>query len=39
MYKDDGTFFRDITDSCWSLERRIEECDAVGIDVQVGGPL
>ena len=35
MMKDDGTFFREIEDNCWSAERRIEECDRFGVGVQV----
>ncbi|MGI8670518.1 MAG: amidohydrolase family protein [Aridibacter sp.] len=35
MLKDDGHFFREIEDNCWSAERRIADCDAHGIDVQV----
>lgn len=35
MLRDDGKQFRDIDENCWSPEKRIEECDAAGIDVQV----
>jgi aminocarboxymuconate-semialdehyde decarboxylase len=35
MLKDDGKFFREIDDNCWSAERRIEECDAQNLNVQV----
>lgn len=35
MLKDDGHFFREIEDNCWSAERRIEECDAQNLNVQV----
>ena len=35
MLKDDGKFFREIEDNCWSAERRIEECDAQKVNVQV----
>ena len=35
MVRDDGTAFRDIDENCWSPEKRIEECDATGVNVQV----
>ncbi len=35
MFKDDGHFFREIEDNCWSAERRIEDCDRQNVDVQV----
>ncbi len=35
MLKDDGHFFREIEDNCWSAERRIEECETNGVNVQV----
>lgn len=35
MLKDDGHFFREIEDNCWSPERRIEECEAFNVNVQV----
>lgn len=30
----DGKFFREIDDRCWSAERRLEDCDRDGVDVQ-----
>jgi aminocarboxymuconate-semialdehyde decarboxylase len=35
MMKDDGHFFREIDENCWSPEKRIEEADEAGINVQV----
>lgn len=35
MLKDDGVFFREVEDNVWSAERRIEECDASSVNVQV----
>lgn len=35
MLKDDEHFFREIEDNCWSPEKRIEECDAQNVGVQV----
>jgi aminocarboxymuconate-semialdehyde decarboxylase len=35
MIRDDGKFFREIEDNCWSGEKRIHECDHHQVDVQV----
>jgi len=35
MKKDDGQSFREIDENCWKPEKRIEEMDAAGINVQV----
>lgn len=35
MMKDDGHFFREIDETCWNPEKRIEEADTAGINVQV----
>lgn len=35
MVRDDGKTFRDVDENCWNPEKRIDECDAAGIRVQV----
>jgi aminocarboxymuconate-semialdehyde decarboxylase len=35
MLKDDGTSFRDVDENCWSPEKRIEEIDGFGVNIQV----
>jgi aminocarboxymuconate-semialdehyde decarboxylase len=35
MVLDDGKFFREIEDNCWSAEKRITECNHHHVDVQV----
>jgi aminocarboxymuconate-semialdehyde decarboxylase len=35
MMRDDGKFFREVEDNCWSAEKRMHECDHHHVDVQV----
>ncbi len=35
MVRDDGVSFRDVEENCWSAEKRLQECDATGVNVQV----
>ncbi|MDF2437684.1 MAG: 2-amino-3-carboxymuconate-6-semialdehyde decarboxylase [Bacteroidota bacterium] len=35
MMRDDGKFFREVEDNCWSAEKRIKECDHHHVNVQV----
>ncbi len=35
MIRDDGHFFREVGENCWSAEKRISEIDQFGINVQV----
>jgi len=35
MLKDDGVFFREVEDNIWSAEKRIKDCDAQNVGVQV----
>ena len=35
MVREDGTVFREIESNCWDPERRLRECDAAGVGVQV----
>ncbi|HEX8704608.1 MAG TPA: amidohydrolase family protein [Myxococcaceae bacterium] len=35
MLRDDGKFFREIESNCWDPARRLTECDAAGVTLQV----
>src|SRR6478735_3384165 len=35
MVRDDGTQFRDVDENCWDPVKRIEECDAADVGIQV----
>ena len=35
MYRDDGSFTRDIDPNCWDAAVRVQECDRDGVGVQV----
>lgn len=35
MMRDDGKFFREVEDNCWSADKRMLECDHHHVDVQV----
>ncbi|HEU4719096.1 MAG TPA: amidohydrolase family protein [Bacteroidia bacterium] len=35
MMRDDGKFFREVEDNCWSAEKRMQECDHHHVNVQV----
>lgn len=35
MVRDDGVSFREVDENSWSAAKRIEECDASGVNVQV----
>jgi aminocarboxymuconate-semialdehyde decarboxylase len=35
MVRDDGTQFRDVDENCWDPIKRIEECDATEVGIQV----
>ena len=35
MRRSDGSVFREVEDSTWSIPRRLRDCDALGVDVHV----
>ncbi|MCC6810716.1 MAG: amidohydrolase [Deltaproteobacteria bacterium] len=35
MVRDDGKFFREISENCWDPEARLNDCSDSGVDVQV----
>lgn len=35
MIKDDGQFFREVEENCWSPEKRLEEIEGFGVGIQV----
>jgi aminocarboxymuconate-semialdehyde decarboxylase len=35
LIRDDGSFFREIEENCWSPEKRLQECEQQNVSVQV----
>jgi aminocarboxymuconate-semialdehyde decarboxylase len=35
MFRDDGSLFREVDETLFSVERRLRDCDAAGVDVHV----